>query len=111
MKRFIFVGLVGLAALVTHAYAETTPKVEITSFSAIEPSVSQHIAEVCGKVTGATSDRVILQVTADYSTSNPGRYNTFALKDGSFCQVINTIVGRVKVEIVGTKAAAAEAKF
>ena len=92
-----------MAVLSGSSWASVEPKVEITSFGPVDARVTNRLAEVCGKVTGATGDFIPLRVTPDYDSSNPANYMTFASHDGTFCQVIMTLYGNVQVTLAQTQ--------
>jgi len=79
------------------------PTIEITSFGPVDGNATNRVAEVCGRVSNANSDLTTIRISSDYKTSAPGIYNTFAARDGLFCQVINTITGTVEVALYSAK--------
>ncbi len=76
------------------------PTIEITSFGPVDSRVSLRIGEVCGRVTGMTAAITPVRITVDPNLSSPGIYNTFVTSDGQFCQVVSTLTGTLKAEVV-----------
>jgi len=71
-------------------------KVEVTSFDYVNNA--GRVAEICGKVTGATAVTLV-RVAVDVNTSSPGLYNVVAGKDGQFCTVAASYRGTVNVSV------------
>lgn len=72
-------------------YAAEEPKVEITSF--VFAGMNTRASELCGKVTGSSSEWNAVRVTVDPNTNRPGIYNTLAGKDGKFCVAVVSYSG------------------
>ncbi|MGE0615336.1 MAG: hypothetical protein AB7P04_06825 [Bacteriovoracia bacterium] len=81
------------------AIAQAEVKVEITSF--YEVIRGGRMAEVCGKVTGATADQLKnmhVEISPDYRSKNAGHYATVVDKEGRYCAVVVTFYGEVQAE-------------
>lgn len=77
--------------------------VKITGFGFVDSSPGlrrNFMAEVCGIVTGAPADKeVVVEVTMDYKSRQPGRYTTLAHRDGSFCHTGVAYTGSVQAKV------------
>ena len=92
MKRLVAVfGILGSLS----AFAEEA-KVEITSF--VIAGSRTHAAELCGRVTGATSP-VVVKVTVDPNAQKPGIYNALVGTEGTFCTTVVTYEGNAHASI------------
>ena len=81
-------------------------EIKITSLSRIENGNFDNVgAEVCGYVTGVSSETQLVKVTADPG-SNPGIYWAVAAGEGrkNFCHIIALYGKNVEVSIKETKA-------
>ncbi|MFI5349595.1 MAG: hypothetical protein ACHQ2Z_08635 [Elusimicrobiota bacterium] len=75
------------------------PSVAITSFNMT--GNNSHVAEICGLVSGASSDFSVVRISVDPSEKNPGIYNTLAGADGSFCAVVVTYTRQADASVKG----------
>ena len=75
------------------------PSVTITSFNMT--GNNSHVAEICGLVTGASSDFSVVRIGVDPGEKNPGIYNTLAGADGSFCAVVVTYTRQADASVKG----------
>ena len=75
------------------------PSVAITSFNMT--GNNSHVAEICGLVTGASSDFSVVRISVDPSEKNPGIYNALAGADGSFCAVVVTYTRQADASVRG----------
>lgn len=73
--------------------------VKITSFN--YTGTRNSTAELCGKILGETKSMEIVDVIADPSDTNPGRYSTLVSSEGTFCIVINTLRGKADAKLRG----------
>jgi len=74
--------------------------VKITSFVMTESSnPNNRLAEICGRVTGSTTEFTVVRIVVDPKTNNPGTYNTLAGKDGAFCSVVVTYTGTASASV------------
>jgi hypothetical protein len=94
ISRKTFASVLGLAlasltAVAARAQADDA-KIQITSFDYVNNA--GRVAEICGKVTGATT-ATLARVVVDVNTSNPGIYNVMVGKDGMFCTVVASYRG------------------
>jgi hypothetical protein len=73
------------------------PTVAITSFVAANDNTP--VSEICGKVTGATSEFSVVRILVDPKSKTPGFYNTVAGSDGAFCAVVMTWQGTATASV------------
>jgi hypothetical protein len=81
------------------APAAGQPSVVITSFNMT--GNNSHVAEICGRVTGASSDYSVVRISVDPGEKNPGIYNALAGADGSFCAVVVTYTRQADASVKG----------
>ena len=95
------------AAVPPSAPAEgAAPEVRITSF--MMDSAQSHLAELCGRVSGAGTEFSVVRVTVDPGTRHPAVYNALAGADGSFCVAVMTFdrAAEASVRALGKTASA-----
>lgn len=102
MKMFL------VGALLLGSVSSFAASVKITSFYFINNE--RPLAELCGKVEGATKDHTHVKIAIDPRTNRPGTYNTIAGADGKFCMVVATWSGFAEASIPGEEAAVAQIK-
>jgi hypothetical protein len=100
MKLFSAV-ILAVAAFSQFALASgpTMPVVKITSFAMVDNI--PRLGEVCGVVQNNDVTSLRLSVVADPKTSSPGNYHVITGLDGTFCELINTYTGTVRVDVMG----------
>jgi hypothetical protein len=98
-KTWLGLALVVSAFSAGAAFADDA-KVEINSF--VYVNNAGRVAEICGKVTGASA-ATLVRIVVDVNTSNPGIYNVMAGKDGQFCSVVASYRGTANatLELLG----------
>jgi hypothetical protein len=92
-------------ALFVSSLSSMAASVKITSFNYVRgaDTAFSPLAELCGRVTDATSVPTFIQVLVDHKANRPGTYNTLAGTDGKFCLAVITYRGTAEVSIVGEK--------
>ena len=85
------------------AFSSFAASVKITSFNYIrvDSDLNHPLAELCGKVEGATTSPTFIKVLIDPKSKEPASYNTFAGEDGKFCLSVITYRGNAEVSLVG----------
>jgi hypothetical protein len=82
------------------AYSATVKILSFTSIQ-IENSLSHPLAELCGKVEGATKIPSFVKVVVDAGSRRPATYNTVADEMGNFCLTLTTHRGRAEASVFG----------
>ena len=97
MKQILMVLFLGFG-LSTFVFADE-PKVDITSYRLAGTNTSS--AELCGKVTGATSVPTYVRVMVDEKSNSPGIYNVIVGPEGKFCVSVVTYRGTAVATLWG----------
>lgn len=102
MKTFL------VAALLVSSVSAFATSIKITSFNFVRTSNDylSPLAELCGKVEGATSVPTFVRVQVDPTSKGAASYNTLAGEDGKFCLAVITYRGRAEASVIGTNAKA-----
>lgn len=96
-RAWAIAGAIAFGAVVANVQAAEETKVEITSF--IAAGSRTRAAELCGKVTGSTSEWLAVRVVVDPKTDRPGVYNTLVGKDGRFCATVVSYSGQAEASV------------
>lgn len=99
-------------ALMLASVSSFAATIKVTSFNFIRTSGDgfySPLAELCGKVEGATSNPTFVNVLVDPSTNKPASYNTLTDANGKFCVAVITFKGRAEASIIGDATATTEA--
>lgn len=91
--------------LTLSAFSAMATSVKVTSFNYIRVNndINHPLAELCGKVEGATAHPTFIRVLIDPKSKEPATYNTLAGEDGKFCLSVITYRGNAEVGIIGAK--------
>ena len=100
MKTFLAV------ALMMSSVSAFAASIKITSFNFVRTSTDYRspLAELCGKVEGATSAPTFIRVQVDPTSKGHASYNTLADEDGKFCLAVITYRGTAEASIMGSNA-------
>jgi hypothetical protein len=100
MKTIVAVALLALSL------SSIAATVKVTSFNYVrnQGDMNHPLAELCGRVEGATSSPTFLNVKVDPKSNNPASYNTLAGADGKFCLAVITFRGNAEVSVMGDAA-------
>ncbi len=101
MKTFL------ATALLLSSVSAFATSIKITSFNYVRTSrdYNSQLAELCGKVEGATTVPTFISVKVDPTSKGYAAYNTMAGEDGKFCLAVITYRGRAEATVIGTNAA------
>jgi len=96
-----------LCATLLCSFTSFAASVKITSFNYVRTSNDAYrapLAELCGRVEGATSEMTFVKVSVDPRSNRPGSYNTVAGSDGKFCLAVITYTGLAEASALGSTA-------
>lgn len=101
MKTFL------TAVLLMSSVSAFATSIKITDFYFIRTSTDLRapLADLCGKVEGATSVPTFIQIKIDKTSKGYSSYNTIAGEDGKFCLAVITYRGTAEASIMGTNVA------
>ena len=96
--KIIFAAFLAIFAFSTMA---TTVKVTSFNYIRVNNDLNHPLAELCGKVEGATFFPTFIKVLIDPKSKDPASYNTFAGEDGKFCLSVITYRGNAELSVIG----------
>lgn len=97
MKTVLALGLLAFSL------SSIAASVKVTSFNYVrnQGDMTHPLAELCGRVEGATAAPTFIKVMVDPKSNNPAHYNTLAGDDGKFCVAVITFRGNAEVSVIG----------
>lgn len=90
-------------ALLVSSVQAFSASVKITSFNYVRTSTNfnSNLAELCGRVEGATTSPTFINVKVDPKNNSYASYNTLAGPDGKFCLALITYRGTAEASLIG----------